>query len=102
LSDNEAQYEIAQKVYHSNLSVRDAEKLVRNYGKTSIVKKHEESEAVKAAFDDLAMKVTEALGTKVAINRKDDKKGKLEIHYNSVEELEAITEYLLKRNIYNM
>ena len=99
LSDEEAQYEIAQKAFHSNLSVRDVEKLVRNYGKVAVVTKPaEESEAVKAAFEDLTLKITEALGTKVAINRKDEKKGKLEIHYNSLEELEALSETLIKHN----
>ena len=99
LSDEDAQYEIAQKAFHSNLSVRDVEKLVRNYGKIPVAAKpSEESEAVKAAFDDLTLRITEALGTKVAINRKDEKKGKLEIHYNSIEELEALTETLMKHN----
>lgn len=99
LSDEEAQYEIAQKAFHSNLSVRDVEKLVRNYGKVAVAAKPaEESEAVKAAFEDLALRITEALGTKVAINRKDEKKGKLEIHYNSIEELEALSEALMKYN----
>lgn len=102
LSDEEAQYEIAQKAFHSNLSVRDVEKLVRNYGKSvAPVKAVEESEAIKAIYEDLALKITEALGTKVAINRKDGNKGKLEIYYNSVQELEGLTEQLLKNNKYN-
>ena len=34
------------------------------------------------------------MGTKVKIQRKDDKKGKIEIEYYSPEELERIIEYL--------
>lgn len=40
------------------------------------------------------MKVS--LGTKVSINRKDDKKGRIEIEYYSMEELERLMEILIK------
>ena len=98
ISDENAQYDIAQKAFHSNLSVREVERLVRTYGKSAPKKILEESEAIKAVYDDLTLRITEALGTKVAINRKDNNKGRLEIYYNSVEELEAISGYLLKNN----
>ena len=37
-----------------------------------------------------------SLGTKVSINRKDDKKGKIEIEYYSIEELERLMEMIIK------
>ena len=37
-----------------------------------------------------------ALGTKVAINRKNDQKGKIEIEYYSMDELERLMEILMK------
>ena len=36
------------------------------------------------------------LGTKVAINQKDNKKGKIEIEYYSMDELERLMEILMK------
>ncbi len=40
------------------------------------------------------MKVS--LGTKVTINRKDDNKGKIEIEYYSMEELERLMEIFMR------
>lgn len=37
-----------------------------------------------------------ALGTKVSINRKDQKKGKIEIEYYSMEDLERLMDILMK------
>lgn len=37
-----------------------------------------------------------SLGTKVSINRKNDKKGRIEIEYYSMEELERLMEILIK------
>ena len=37
-----------------------------------------------------------ALGTKVSINRKNDQRGKIEIEYYSVEELERLMDILTK------
>lgn len=98
ISDMDAQYDIAQKAFKGNLSVREVERLVRTYGKLSEKKVIEESDSIKAIYEDLTLRVSEALGTKVIINRKDNNKGRLEITYSSVEELEVLTDYLLKLN----
>ena len=37
-----------------------------------------------------------SFGTKVSIYRKDDKKGKIEIEYYSIEELERLMEMIIK------
>ena len=39
-------------------------------------------------------KMKEILGTKVAINQKDDKKGKIEIEYYSADELDRIIDLI--------
>ncbi len=49
-----------------------------------------------AVFEDLEEKMKIALGTKVSINRKNDQKGRIEIDYYSMEELERLMEILIK------
>ena len=51
---------------------------------------------LEAVFQDLEEKMKVSLGTKVSINRKDDKKGRIEIEYYSMEELERLMEILIK------
>ena len=75
--------------------MRDVEKLVKNIGKEKPAKK-EENEQQKAIFQDLEEKMKAALGTKVSINRKNDQKGKIEIEYYSMDELERLMEILMK------
>ena len=71
LNDLEKQYTVAQQIFDEKLSVRETEKLV-------------------AICHDLEEKMKGILGTKVAINQKDNKKGKIEIEYYSMDELDRI------------
>lgn len=96
ISDSDGQYEIAQKAFHNNLSVRDIEKLVRDYGKVQIKSEPEsEAEGIKLAYEDMGLKLSEALGTKVSINRKKDNKGRVEIYYSSIEQLEELMSQII-------
>lgn len=95
IEDGELQFQMAKKIYNEKLSVRDVEKLVKNIGKEKPAKK-EENEQQKAIFQDLEEKMKAALGTKVSINRKNDQKGKIEIEYYSMDELERLMEILMK------
>ena len=52
--------------------------------------KKEENTQQAAVFQDLEEKMKAALGTKVSINRKNDQKGKIEIEYYSMDELDRI------------
>lgn len=92
--DNEEQFQMANKVYNEKLSVREVEKLTKNHGKQKSEKKKEDFQQT-AVFQDLEEKMKAALGTKVSINRKNDNKGKIEIEYYSMEELERLIEVLL-------
>lgn len=91
LEDKEAQYMAAEKVIENKLSVRETEKLVKALLKPKPPK-------VSAALDsgtDIIYKniennIREILGTKVNINRKDTNRGKIEIEYYSMEELERL------------
>lgn len=95
VEDSEIQFQMANKVYNEKLSVREVEKLVKNVGKKKPEKK-EESSQQKAVYQDLEERMKNALGTKVSINRKNEQKGKIEIEYYSMEELERLMEYLIR------
>lgn len=95
VEDPEIQFQMANKVYNEKLSVRDVEKLVKRIGKTKPVKK-ERNFQQDAVYKDLEERMKASLGTKVSISRKDDKKGKIEIEYYSMEELERLMDILIK------
>ncbi len=95
IEDPELQFQTANQIYNGNLSVREAERLVKKIGKDKPAKKEKDFQQ-DAVFQDLEEKMKAALGTKVSINRKDEKKGKIEIEYYSIEELERLMEVLIK------
>jgi ParB family chromosome partitioning protein len=97
IENQEKQYETAQKIFDEKLSVRDTEKLVKNL-------QNEKKEApsaekkidpqMEAIYKDLEEQMKRILGTKVAINPKNEKSGKLEIEYYSQDELDRIIDLL--------
>ena len=95
IEDPDLQFQTANKIYNERLSVREVEKLVKNIGKEKSSKKEKDLQQ-EAVFQDLEEKMKVSLGTKVSINRKDDKKGRIEIEYYSMEELERLMEILIK------
>lgn len=95
IEDPELQFQAANKVYNEKLSVRETEKLIKRIGKEKPAKK-EKNFQQDAVFQDLEEKMKASLGTKVSINRKDEKKGKIEIEYYSMEELERLMEILIR------
>lgn len=98
IEDKDLQFELAERVCREKLSVRDVEKLVKNIGKKKPVKKPKEKEDPQqaAVYEDLEEKMKAALGTKVSINRRDSQKGRIEIEYYSMEELERLMEIFIK------
>ena len=95
IEDLELQYLTASRIFNEKLSVREVEKLVKNLGKKKIEKKEADPQQ-KAVFQDLEEKMKAALGTKVSITRKDNQKGRIEIEYYSIEELERLMEIFIK------
>lgn len=93
IEDPEQQYELAQKAFDENLSVRDIEKLVKNINKPKVEKKKAEKQS--AIFHEIEEKLKSALGTKVVLTAKDENKGKLEIEYYSKDDLQKIMDLLL-------
>lgn len=97
IEDAEKQYTTAQKIFDENLSVRETEKLVKKIQKSKDVpeeKKKVSDPAMEAIYHDLEEKMKSILGTKVAINKKDDQKGKIEIEYYSMDELDRIIDLI--------
>ena len=95
IEDPEVQFQTAVRVYNEKMSVRDVEKLVKNQDR-KIPEKKQEDPQQQAVFHDLEERMKLALGTKVSINRKDQKKGKIEIEYYSMEDLERLMDILMK------
>lgn len=92
IAEGEQQYEAAVKVEEGKLSVRETEKLVKNINNP--VKKAPKKELSNDfVYKDLEEQLKQTIGTKVRINRKTEKQGKLEIEYYSQEELEKIISY---------
>lgn len=95
IEDKEKQVAIAHKVFDEHLSVRETEKLVRNLLKEAPDKTEKKQEEKDIFYRDLEEKIKSIIGTKVSIQKKSKKKGKIEIEYYSPEELERIMELLM-------
>jgi len=91
--EGQEQIKAAHQVSAKGLSVRETEKLVKRiingFGGTSS-KEHAENPDVV----HLQGKLSETLGAKVKISHKDSGKGKLEIQYNSLDELDGILAHI--------
>lgn len=99
IEDQEKQYVVAQQIFDEKLSVRETEKLVKKIQKEKDLpekKKEELDEQVALAYHDVEEKMKLILGTKVNIRAKDDKKGKIEIEYYSMDEFNRIFEMMQK------
>ncbi len=97
IEDGEKQYTTAQKIFDEKLSVRETEKLVKKIQQEKDIPVEKEKKAdvkMEAIYQDLEEKMKSILGTKVAIRQKDDKKGKIEIEYYSMEELDRILDLM--------
>ncbi len=87
------QLNLSRRVVKNKLSVRDLEKIVRNYKN-----KHESPEQRPQEKDEhlalLEKNLSRHLATRVVIHKKTNNSGKLEIHFHSWEELERLLENL--------
>ena len=81
IEDKEKQVAIAHKVFDEHLSVRETEKLVRNLLKEAPDKTEKKQEEKDIFYRDLEEKIKSIIGTKVSIQKKSKKKGKIEIEY---------------------
>ena len=96
IEDQELQYTLAQQIFDQKLSVRDTEKLVKSLQNNKKKAKAEKTvdPQMEAIYKDLEERLKKTMGTKVLINRKNDKAGKIEIEYYSHEELDRIIDLI--------
>lgn len=88
--EGQLQSELAQRVAQKGLTVRDTEKLV----KQTITPKKEKIEQPRSLLmSRLEQEIGEKLGTKVEIKSSHKEKGKLVISYNSLTELDKISQF---------
>ena len=97
LKDSSKQSEIAEKIVENELSVREAESLVKEVNQF----KEKKAIAVEPSSKSNDLKNVEAsleekLGTKVTIQNKPNNKGKLIIEYYSLEDFERIKDVIVK------
>ena len=91
ITDQDLQFQIAQKVFDEKLTVRDVERLVRKMNEAPVTQvKRQISDALQAVYMDLAEKMKSSLGTKVSITPRSAQKGKIEIEYYSADELDRL------------
>jgi ParB family chromosome partitioning protein len=90
-----AQLAVAKKVASQGLSVRATEELVRR----ALAAGEAEQDEPRAAQGDpdvraLESRLAETLGARVGIRQGRGGKGRLEIHYNSLDELDGILAHI--------
>lgn len=96
IEDKDIQHETAMKVYDEGLSVREVERLVKKINMPPKEKKEElpdsQKEQYQLIYENAENKLKTILGTKVNIRNKNNNKGKIEIEYYSLDELERLME----------
>ena len=91
VENKDKQQQLATKIFDEKLSVRETEKLVKALSEGKENKK-EEKTSEKLVYRKLEDSLKSILGSKVSIKSKQGGKGKIEIDYYSMEELDRITE----------
>ncbi len=98
VEDEAQQLKLARQIAQQNLSVRETEDLVRSLqGHSDKGKKKEprkSDEKMDAVYADLEEQMKQILGTKVSIQRKTEKAGRIEIEYYSPDELDRILQLM--------
>ena len=93
VEDKEVQLTLATTIFDEGLSVRETEKLVRKLNKPPAEKEEPDRQETEI-YQDIEERLKSIMGTKVMINRKKNNKGKIEIEYYSMEELERILDLM--------
>lgn len=92
--ENDAQYEIAQKIIDNSLSVRETEKLVKRILNDVVEEKtSERRKPLNPYYKDVRDRLQDHFGTKVNLNANKNK-GKIEIEYYSEEDLQRILDII--------
>lgn len=96
ITDKDEQHTLALRVFDEKLSVRETESLVKSF----LAQKEKQAEPpVKkqdnsVIYREIENRMKDILGTKVEIKQKAKNKGRIEIEYYSMEELERLIEMI--------
>lgn len=94
INDADERYKLANKIFDEKLSVRETEKLVRRIiNQKSDLSKNDNMQN-DIIYQEIENRFKDILGSKVEIKRKQNNKGKIEIEYYSMDELERIIELI--------
>ena len=91
IANHQKQYNLAMDIVKLDMSVRDAESLVKEEKQTKPVKKNT-SEKLEIIYKDFENRLKNSLGTKVAFRPQTKSKGKIIIEYFNSDELERLLE----------
>ena len=94
IENQRIQLDIAKKTVHSGLSVREVEKLSRQAAALG-TPRSKLTAAKDPQIASLEEKLIQGLGTKVRLIHKSNKRGRIEIDYFSLEELDRLLEILI-------
>ncbi len=92
IEDRHRQIGIAKKITRDGLSVREAEALCKKGAAASVPGPAAPKDPQIASLEE---KLVHSLGTKVRLIHKSNKKGRIEIEYYSLEELDRLLEILI-------
>jgi len=91
IENKDDQYKLAQKVVDENLNVRETESLASNFYKVRPVAR---KLRLDPYYKDVEKRLAKSIGTKVSLKPKARNKGKIEIEYYSMDDLNRILEHL--------
>ena len=94
LEDEAKVAQAASRVAERGLTVRQTEELVRRERETRPARTGRAEKARSAAVRDVESRLARALGTKVRLVEKDEKSGRIEIDYSSLDELDRLLDLL--------
>jgi ParB family chromosome partitioning protein len=92
--EGERQSKAARDVVARGLSVRETEQLVNRLRDSSSTKSKSSDKAIDPDIQRLQDDLAEKLGAKVALQHANNGKGKLVVHYNTLDELDGILAHI--------
>lgn len=95
----ELQVEVARKVIHDGLSVREAEALSKRVSLSGSLTRKAQHTQKDPNIASLEERLMHGLGTKVRLMHRGKKGGRIEIEYYSLEELDRLLEILLREEV---
>ncbi len=97
VEDPDKQIALAERIFDEKLSVREAEKIVKQLDKPVKEKaEKKKNDSLEAVYRDPEERCKNAVGTKVDIISKEDGAGKIEIEFYTPDDLEKITDRLMR------